>query len=95
MISPSFWWGDVQVLQDIKKMKFPKDVKIYMDGGYMESADESWMVQLMRRVYRVLLAMGLKDNENLFYYEDPTGTHSEGSWAKRGKTAGSVYVRTL
>jgi predicted alpha/beta superfamily hydrolase len=85
-ISASFWWDDERVIADMDKMKFPKDVKIYLDGGFKEGADESSMIKYMRDVYQKLKTkFKLKDLDNIFYYEDLVGTHSEKDWAKRGK----------
>ncbi|OHD56223.1 MAG: hypothetical protein A2Y33_00180 [Spirochaetes bacterium GWF1_51_8] len=85
-ISASFWWDDERVIADMDKMTFPKDVKLYLDGGFKEGADESSMIKYMRDVYAKLKTkFKLKDIDNLFYYEDPAGTHSEKDWAKRGK----------
>lgn len=87
VLSPSFWWNNVGVLQDIEKLKFPKDVKIYIDGGWKEGEDESGMIALMRRVYHKLKEKGLKDMDNLFYYEDPEGIHNEKDWTRRSPMA--------
>lgn len=85
VISPSFWWDDVRVTNDLLNMKFNENQKIYIDGGWLEGADESGMCPLMRVVHEDLLELGLKDFENIFYYEDPAGLHNEATWAKRGK----------
>ncbi len=85
VISPSFWWDNVRVTNDMRSFDFPPDVKIYIDGGWIEEADESSMVDYMRLVYERLVAMGLKDIDNIYYYEDPMGHHNEADWARRGK----------
>ena len=84
-VSPSFWWSNNQVERDVDGFSYPDDVKIYMDGGWKEDADESQMAILMRGVREKLLAKGLKPWENLYYYEDPMGSHNENFWAARGK----------
>lgn len=84
-ISPSFWWDDQTVLRDLPGLRFPADVKIYIDGGWKEGADESSMVKWMRLVKSGLNRKGLRDLDNIFYHEDPFGTHSEGAWARRGR----------
>lgn len=83
VISPSFWWGDVQVTNDLLSMDFAPGAKIYIDGGYNEGDDETTMAQQMRTVYSALKEKGLTDFTNLYYYEDPDGTHNEVTWAKR------------
>jgi len=85
VISPSFWWDNVRVIDDIKNLKFSEDVKIYMDGGYLEDTKNNTMVLNMRKVYSELKKIGLGDIKNIFYYEDPQGGHNEYHWAKRGK----------
>jgi len=84
-ISPSFWWDKHVAVKDVPKMRLPRDVKIYIDGGWKEGADESSMISWMRLVYKKLRNKGLRDFKNLLYYEDPVGSHSESSWARRGK----------
>lgn len=84
-ISPSFWWDNVRVTNDMAHMTFPPDVKLYIDGGWKEDADESSMVNWMRAVYLRLVARGLRDLDNVYYYEDPNGQHNEANWARRGK----------
>lgn len=87
VLSPSFWWDNVRVLEDIARLDFPKDVKIYIDGGWNEGEDESKMIRWMRQVYRTLAAKGLKDLENIFYHEDLEGIHNEKDWTKRSPMA--------
>ena len=86
-LSPSFWWDHVRVVKDIQdgSLAFPKDVKIYIDGGWLEGDDESNMVWFMRQAYTALKERGLKDFDNIFYHEDPQGVHHESAWARRGK----------
>jgi len=85
-ISPSFWWDDVRVTNDINNLNFPSDCRIYIDGGFKEGDDESSMIIHMRSVYNLLLKKGLKTFDNIMYYEDPFGAHSEFDWARRGKS---------
>lgn len=85
VISASFWWDDNRVIKDMDTMKFDKNACIYIDGGHREGSDESSMITYMRNVNLKLKKLGLKDFKNIFYYEDPVGTHSESAWAKRGK----------
>lgn len=84
-ISPSFWWDSQTVFRDLDKLQFPPDVRIYLDGGWKEGADESSMITYMRTVYEKLQERKLGDFSNLLYYEDPDGIHSESAWAKRGR----------
>lgn len=84
-ISPSFWWDDNRVVKDLDTMRFNSGSRIYIDGGWLEGADESSMVPYMRGVYAKLLKKGLKHQTNIWYYEDIAGQHNEASWARRGK----------
>jgi len=85
VISPSFWWDDKKVLKDVSSFRFPRDVKIYIDGGWKEDSKGPTMIRHMRKVYTALRKAGLKDIQNIMYYEDPRGRHNEASWARRGK----------
>ncbi|MFN3659949.1 MAG: alpha/beta hydrolase [Brevinematales bacterium] len=77
VISPSFWWGNEQVLSHIVSFDFKKTGLLYIDAGWRES-DE--MIIPARHVYQ---AVSPHLVEKLWYYEDRNGTHSESSWQNR------------
>jgi len=77
VISPSFWWGNEQVLSHIGSFDFKKIGLLYIDAGWRES-DE--MMIPARHVYQ---ALSPHLGERLWYYEDRNGTHSESSWQNR------------
>ncbi len=86
VLSPSFWWNNRAVMNDIgKTLVFSNDVKIYFDGGWREGGDEPSMVADLQSVYMKMKGIGLKDGANLHYYEDPDGSHNEDNWSKRLK----------
>ncbi len=77
VVSPSFWWGNEQVLTHIDEGNWKQVQMMYIDAGWRES-DE--MMIPARNVYTKL---SLKLGERLWYYEDRNGTHSESSWQNR------------
>ncbi len=90
VMSPSFWWDNVRVTNDIKSLRFRKDSCVYIDGGWLEGGEPergkiNSMIKNMRLVYRALLKKGFQPGKNLFYYEDAKGQHNERFWASRLK----------
>jgi len=78
VISPSFWWGNEQVLRHIDQSTNLSQIQtMYIDAGWRES-DE--MILPARHVYNKLHPFLGK---RLWYYEDRNGTHSESSWQSR------------
>jgi len=77
VVSPSFWWGNEQVLTHLERFDLNAPRRLYIDAGWKES-DE--MMTPARHMYQKLAPiMG----ERLWYYEDRQGTHSESSWQSR------------
>ncbi|WP_408648377.1 alpha/beta hydrolase [Thermospira aquatica] len=77
VVSPSFWWGNEQVLSHMNEGNWKNVQLMYIDAGWRES-DE--MIVPARHVYTKLSS---KLGDRLWYYEDRNGTHSEGSWQNR------------
>ncbi|NPV02717.1 MAG: hypothetical protein HPY53_15190 [Brevinematales bacterium] len=69
-------------------LQFSENIKMYIDGGWMENSNKWWkMIVSMREAKLWLMEQGLKDGKNLLYFEDPNGSHNESCWAYRLKTA--------
>ena len=69
-------------------LNFSKNIRMYIDGGWMENSNKWWkMIISMRAVKLWLMEQGLKDGKNLLYFEDPKGSHNESCWAYRLKSA--------
>ncbi|OHD56225.1 MAG: hypothetical protein A2Y33_00190 [Spirochaetes bacterium GWF1_51_8] len=65
-------------------LHFSKNIKMYIDGGWIENNYNWWnMIDSMRVTKLWLLQQGLADGTNLLYFEDPKGMHNEVSWADR------------
>ena len=87
-MSPSFWWDSRKILQDIDAHTFSPDFKLYIDGGHKEGNKTNLFTTTiadMRAVYYKLLDKGLKNHDNLYYYEDLEATHNEYFWSLRVK----------
>jgi predicted alpha/beta superfamily hydrolase len=69
-------------------LHFSKNIKMYIDGGWMENSNKWWkMIVSMREAKLWLMKQGLADGKNILYFEDPNGSHNESCWAYRLKSA--------
>lgn len=89
-MSPSIWWANKDIITQYDKAPKPDGpCRIWLDIGTRESqADENHngipdAVENAREFGNKLLEKGYIFGKELFYYEDPGATHSEGSWAGR------------
>ncbi len=80
VMSPSVWWSDRIVLSEVDAFEGPRS-RIWLDIGWREGRKALDDARLLRGH---LLAKGWTD-ENLLYYEDRRGDHSERAWARRAK----------
>ncbi len=85
VVSPSLWWDDELMLQDVRKLK-PLVAsaqilrpKIWLDIGGKEG--EAALLAT-RRMQAALSECGW-DSKRLAYLEQPDGTHDEAAWAQR------------
>jgi predicted alpha/beta superfamily hydrolase len=78
VMSPSVWWNDRVILQQVDAYDGPRP-RLWVDIGGREGADAIGGARALRDR---LLANGWND-ETLRYYEDRRADHSERSWAKR------------
>ena len=78
ILSPSVWWSNRAILEDVDKFEGPKP-RLWLDIGGREGAEALIDARLLRDRLR---AKGWTD-ENLRYYEDRRADHSERAWARR------------
>jgi predicted alpha/beta superfamily hydrolase len=80
-MSPSVWWDDQVILQDVDRFEAAEKPRIWVDTG----GREGWeALQGARGLRDRLRARGWTD-ENLRYYEDRRGEHNERAWAARAR----------
>jgi predicted alpha/beta superfamily hydrolase len=80
VMSPSVWWNDRIVLNEVDAFDGSRP-RIWLDIGGREGQKALLDVRLLRDH---LLAKGWTD-ANLRYYEDRRGDHSERAWGKRAR----------
>jgi predicted alpha/beta superfamily hydrolase len=81
IMSPSVWWSDRAVLQEVPKM--PTTLKIWLDMGWKEGSDAAEGLQNARDLKSALESRGYQEGKNLGYFEDQEGGHNEQAWAYR------------
>lgn len=77
-MSPSVWWDDRRILQTVDAFAASRRPRIWLDIGGREGREALDDARLLRDH---LLAKGW--GEQLRYFEDLRGDHSERSWARR------------
>ena len=81
-LSTSIHWNNGAMFKEIENFKGPtKNIKIYFDNGGIGS--EGQMTSFYHKVNELLVAQGFKMGEDLEYFYDEKGDHSEPAWAKR------------
>lgn len=81
-MSSSFWWNSEDFLgKVIPSQPYSPSTKIYVDSG--DSGPSSDSKNQTLRVYAALKSKGYSEGNNIFYYLDKGGQHSEAYWARR------------
>jgi predicted alpha/beta superfamily hydrolase len=83
VMSPSVWWDYRMILRKIVSITHRHRPKIWLDVGMHEGSNPRGTLRDVRLLRDVLVRKGWQPGTNLFYYEDPDGTHSEAAWAAR------------
>jgi len=78
-LSPSAWFADEALLDHIAGRP-ASGGRIYLDVG---TAEDDRLVTSVRRLRRQLLDSGWRTGADLWYHEDPDGTHHESHWGRR------------
>lgn len=79
-MSPSVWWDNRAILAEVEHFDAPHRPRIWLDMGGREGVEGLANARALRDR---LLSNGWRNGENLRYFEDRRGDHSEGSWARR------------
>jgi predicted alpha/beta superfamily hydrolase len=79
-VSPTVWWDDSVILEEIAALPRVAPVRIWVDIGTLEGENA---VSGARRLRDALLAKGWKRGTDLEYVEQEGGRHDETSWGSR------------
>lgn len=79
VVSPSAWWDERWIIQQVEKLENPTGQKIWLDMG---TAEGDQMVNDARALRDALLQKGW-DNSDLHYMEAKNAPHNERAWAER------------
>jgi len=91
IVSPSLKHGSYNLFRKIEKYtESKKSVRYWIDAGNKEGpqikvAGRRRYVRHSRRLAEKLASLGWNENDDLAYYEDWEGIHSEKTWSKRIK----------
>lgn len=80
VMSPSVWWNDRAILQEVDAYAGPPP-RIWLDIGGREGAEA------LKDARALSVKLQAKGWNNLRYYEDRRADHSERAWAKRVRLA--------
>lgn len=80
VLSPSVWWDDRVILQEVETISHKSEQRIWLDAGTREGER---VIADSRRLRDALVAKGWTLGEDLAYFEAPDGEHNERSWAAR------------
>ena len=80
VMSPSVWWNDRAILNEVDAFDGPRP-RMWLDVGGREGVET---LRDARTLRDRLLAKGWND-ETLRYYEDRRADHSERAWARRAR----------
>jgi predicted alpha/beta superfamily hydrolase len=81
MVSPSIWWKDRVLLQEIPKLS--RDLKIWLDMGSREGQNPEAMLADAQKLARALEQQGYQHFENLAFHVAEGAGHNEQAWAER------------
>lgn len=86
IMSPSTWWANKAILNDVKAYRQKPSARLWLDIGSAEDrtpSESAKVVNETRELRDALLARGWKLNANLHYMEAEGEQHNETAWAKR------------
>lgn len=87
VLSPSLYWAGGELLPLSREKADPARMKLWLSMGKAEG----WVcgedgsgepLRGARRLRRILLAKGFRQNKTLFYHEEEGGAHDEAQWAR-------------
>ena len=80
VLSPSVWWDDRVILEEVAALPAKLPVRIWLDAGTREGED---VIADARALKEALVAKGWVEGQDLAYLEAEGGEHNEASWAAR------------
>jgi predicted alpha/beta superfamily hydrolase len=80
VVSPSVWWDEEVIVEDVEKMQQKPDQKIWLDMGTGEGES---MVSGAEHLYEALTAKGFVPDQDLKFVLDEGAEHNETAWAGR------------
>lgn len=89
-ISPSFWWDNGSMINEVENYKGKKkDLNIWIDAGNAEEngdRNNNGIIDMVNDARDMVGALNKKDfttYKDVMYYEATGGSHNEDAWAKR------------
>ena len=80
VLSPSVWWDDRVILEEVAALPAKLPLRIWLDAGDREGPD---VIADARALKAALVAKGWVEGQDLAYLEAEGGEHNEASWAAR------------
>ena len=80
VMSPSVWWHNRAILEDVDAFASPRRPRIWLDMGGREGVEG---LNDARSLRDLLCNKGWRDEADFNYFEDRRADHSERAWAKR------------
>ena len=80
VLSPSIWWDNRTILQDVRALHGPLPLHIWLDIGTGEGLRHVRDTDLLAKL---LLAHGWREGRDLMYRRFPGAMHNESAWAAR------------
>jgi predicted alpha/beta superfamily hydrolase len=80
VMSPSIWWDQQSVLEELERYRDAWRPKIWLDSGTREGETT---LKNTRRLRDLLLEKGWETGRSLHYFEAEGADHSERAWAAR------------
>ena len=83
-MSPSVWWDRGMIIERVQALPIKPSTRIWLDIGTKEGLRTTKNVRILRDA---LLNKGWRKGDDLGYFEDRHGTHTEASWGHRAHRA--------
>lgn len=80
VLSPSVWWNDRAIVNDVEALTSKPPLRIWLDSGTGEGEEVARDARMLRDA---LLRKGWVEGQDLTYLEAEGGAHNEQSWATR------------
>ncbi len=88
-ISPSFWWAAGEILDRMARVRPGGNARLWIDMGTREGGQLGQAISPDPMIYAgrwardLLVAGGMRLDDDLKYVEAPCAEHTEGAWAER------------